>query len=238
MVSGHSGSMLDHTTLGKHAQRGNSYGARSSVRQTMRTRISRQRATDADAMRLAATDGFVSHTLASSPVVFRSSRYKVCDELDVPSSYSKGAFRIDALGETLLVFRVPAVHPFGSQVKEGEVVVLVESSLNGVDPLKDLDACGPLANPLAKRWISQEINRMVFVWHHDANHQEVPAVVDDNSDRPASPTLSVAQPPQWPIPLIRGMENWNYHGRVTHEIACHIQEIPGQQMRGCIALVA
>jgi hypothetical protein len=152
-------------------------------------------------------------------------RYKICDSFDVPSSLSSsssscsGSFRIDCLGESLLCFRAPKEHPWKDEgVKEGEVVVLVEASLSGLDPRAQLFECGP-SNRKVKRWISQEINRMVFAWHHDANHSDA-----STSPDPSDATPSIVQPPQWDIPLIKGMdESWNYHGRVTHEIACHIQ---------------
>lgn len=147
---------------------------------------------------------------------------------DIPSTFERGAFRTDALGESLFIFRLPERHPFGKEMKQGEVVVLVESTLNGVDPTRDLDAAvNPKRNPRAQRWHSQEINQMIFIWHHDDNHTPEPvSVADSTVDRPSSPSLATPQQPQWPIPLIAGMENWSYHGRVTHEIACHIQEIP------------
>lgn len=145
-------------------------------------------------------------------------RFKVCDVLDVPASYAKGCFRIDALGEALCILRLPAVHPFGPTLREGEVVVLVESTLGGVDPSRDLmGACDPRRNPRAQRWHSQEINQMVFIWHHDDNHSPEPADLDASVETP----ICAAEPqkPLWPIPLIPGIDGWRYHGRVTHEVS-------------------
>lgn len=164
----------------------------------------------------------------------------MCDVLDVPKSYAKGCYRIDALGEALCILRLPAVHPFGPTLHEGEVVVLVESSLGGIDPSRDLmAACDPRRNPRAQRWHSKEINQMVFIWHHDDNHTsqaDLDARAEKNgggsratSPNPDEPSACAATPqkPLWEIPLIaEGIDAWNYHGRVTHEIACHIQEIP------------
>ncbi len=79
---------------------------------------------------------------------------------------------------------------------------------------------------------SNQINQMIFVWHSDAPS------ADDSEQRPADPSCSssdntpqkLKEParPQWSIPLIgsNGMSDWRCHGSVTHEIACHLQEIP------------
>ena len=89
----------------------------------------------------------------------------MADVRDIPSSYAGGCYRTDALGESLCILRLPAGHALGKHLSEGEVVVLVTSSLAGVDPSRDLDrATNPRRNPNAVRWHSQEINQMVFVW--------------------------------------------------------------------------
>lgn len=85
----------------------------------------------------------------------------MCDEHEVPA-LGGGVLRVDLLGHSMVVLRVPREHPFGDEVKEGEPVVLGEESLNGVDPLLDLFAAAdPTRNPTVKRWITKEINRMV-----------------------------------------------------------------------------
>jgi cholesterol 7-dehydrogenase len=158
--------------------------------------------------------------------------FKVADVRDIPVSYGAGCYRTDALGEALMLFRLPANHPFVSQgegddLSEGRVVTLVENSLpSGVDPLnlKDL----PLIARRAQRWCTREINQMVFVWHHDdndkANTTTAENAADDDANNAAPPSMAL---PDWQIPLIPGMDQtWRFHGSVTHEIACHLQEIP------------
>jgi len=170
------------------------------------------------------------------PPGYPNTWFKVADVRDIPSDYSKGAYRIDALGEALMLFRLPAahLHAFESQgdaddLSEGRVVTLVESSLPaGCDPLKLADL--PKAR-LAQRWCTKEINQMVFIWHHDDNDKahaeqaqtEGGAEVTASESQRTAPRLAL---PDWEIPVIPGMEGWRFHGKVSHEIACHLQEIP------------
>ena len=166
------------------------------------------------------------------PPGYPNTWYKVCDEFDVPKSLTKGdgVFRIDLLGEQLLIFRTPKKHPFGDDVKEGEIVVLVEGSLKNIsgDIRSTLLSSSPSSQSLDTtgwiRWKSIEINRMIFVWHHDFNAQ--PSVDAHSTADVIASVRDVPVPPQWEIPPIPGMGDFVYHGRVSHEIACHIQEIP------------
>jgi hypothetical protein len=169
-------------------------------------------------------------------------RFKVADNHDIPSTYRRGCFKNDALGEALVIFRLPAVHPFGCDLVEGDAVVLVESSLGGIDPMKDLDrACNPARNPNVVRWHSQEKNMMIWIWHHDAAYQGINGAASDAQKKmgvaaekaaveqvdPSLPKVdgatAAAQSEPWPIPVIEGMENWNYHGRVTHEVSGRVR---------------
>lgn len=152
-------------------------------------------------------------------------RYKVCDEFDVPSSLPSsksdgtGFYRTDVLGETLLIFRSPQEITFQGQVestKMGEIIILNESSLEGdLSLLTKLNFSRLTSLKGLMKYRSIEINRMIFLWHHEHNF------VSDSYD----PTKVLVEP-EWDIPIIPGMEDFVYHGRVQHEIACHIQEIP------------
>jgi cholesterol 7-dehydrogenase len=163
------------------------------------------------------------------PPGYPNTWFKVADSFNIPDNYADGAYRTDALGELLYIFRLPSVHPFGPDLKEGDVVTLVESSLNDIDPMKDLmAACDPKNNPNAIRWHTQEINKMIFIWHNDADEIQLQQMNESKEcNNGSAPQLLDPAQPQWPIPLISGgMEGWRYHGSVTHEIACHLQEIP------------
>lgn len=59
----------------------------------------------------------------------------------------------------------------------------------------------------------------MFVWHHESDRQ---SYKDESGVRRLTPL----QPAEWEIPLIPGMEGWRFHGGVSHEIACALQEIP------------
>lgn len=56
-----------------------------------------------------------------------------------------------------------------------------------------------------KKWISQEVNDTIFVWHH----------VDEDVE-------------PWTLPVVSQIESgqWHFHGRNEFLVSCHIQEIP------------